>query len=46
MENLGLAFGGIRHRIVGSLRKEHLNIGSPNQMKAMKVKKIVMRMAQ
>src|SRR5215469_1030552 len=22
--NLGLAFGGIRHRIVGSLRKEHL----------------------
>jgi hypothetical protein len=44
--NLGLAFGGIRHRIVGSLRKEHLNIGSPNQMKAMKVKKIVMRMAQ
>ena len=25
--NLGLAFGGIRHRIVGSCREKHLNIG-------------------
>jgi len=25
--NLGLAFVGIRHRIVGSCREKHLNIG-------------------